>query len=732
MNSENKFSLKDTNVHKGIAILMILGIHCFVRTDKTLYNYHWELGGVQALNYIFYQAKIFVTIFIILSGYGLNEKYKRNYQLYGGDKRYNFAFLKSGLSKLMTNFWVIFVLYAGVGLALGWVSINGTWGGIEGFVIDFLGLRDIVYDFNPVKTLNPTWWYMSTIIACYLLFPVIKKIMKYNAYIPVAFGIVLQIIAPFSVYRQAQYGFVFYFAAFALGILFSEKQVLNRIKSHEYKRKWLTVIIAIAVTLAAFLFRCYNKFWGDLPLALSMMFTVQLIVCSSNRISSFFANIFAFVGKHSFNIFALHTFYLTIYGKDLLYKLKNPFLIIFALALLSILSSVVIEKLKELSGIAFLQKRACDMERLLSARDAVPFDRRQSIKINGIAICFVVFHQLFNNAGRIAYSGVITQFISEKTLLNLASYARIGMWLFIFVYVYGLAKSYMSMGDKISVRDCMSYYKRHWLSLMKPYWIVWGIAFCGTFLFFVQPAVRLDKNIIYIILNFLGWSDFFKTPMMNNTWWYICLAQIILLLIPLLCGMIKRWGAVIVPLVIVLFQFINMAGIKSTYGGSYTQYIFIVLIAVMIARSDWLEKISSARFTFLEYVLLIIAICAGLYWNKEFASADKWNICGLLASLSAVGIIILSHRIGANMHGKFSKALCFLGKHSCYMLLVHTFLFEKSYFPPLVYWSQNVILSWITCIVLSLALSVLIYFIKNQVIRLNAAIKFSKGKNNEH
>lgn len=45
MNSENKFSLKDTNVHKGLAILMILGIHCFIRTDKSLYNYHWELGG---------------------------------------------------------------------------------------------------------------------------------------------------------------------------------------------------------------------------------------------------------------------------------------------------------------------------------------------------------------------------------------------------------------------------------------------------------------------------------------------------------------------------------------------------------------------------------------------------------------------------------------------------------------------------------------------------------------
>lgn len=732
MNSENKFSLKDTNVHKGLAILMILGIHCFIRTDKSLYNYHWELGGVPALNYIFNHFKIFVTIFIILSGYGLNEKYKKYYLLYGENKRYNFVFLKSGLSKLMTNFWVVFLLYAGVGLALGWISISGTWGGISGFIIDFLGLRDIVYDFYPVKTLNPTWWYMSTIIVCYLLFPVIKKVMKHNAYIPAAFGILLQVIAPFAAYRQAKYGFVFYFAAFALGMLFSEKQVFNRIKSYKYKRKWLVVIIAAAVTFAAFLFRCYNRFWGDLPLALSMMFTVQLLICSPNRISAFFANILAFIGKHSFNIFALHTFYLTIYGKDFLYKLKNPFLILLVLALLSIISSVVIEKLKELSGIAFFQKKTCDIGRLLSAKNPVAFDRQQSIKINGAAICFVVFHQLFNSAGRISYSGVITRFISEKTLINLAAYARVGMWIFIFVYVYGLAKSYMSIGDKVSVRDCMTFYKRHWLSLMKPYWLIWGIAFCGTFLFSVPPAVRLDKNILYIILNFLGWSDFFKTPMMNNTWWYICLAQIIILLIPPLCEAIKRWGAVTLPLIILLFQFINMAGIKSPYGGSYTQYIFIVLIAIMIARSDWLEKISRVRFTLLEYALLIIAICAGLYWHKEFASIDKWNIGGLLASLSAVGIIILVYRIGTNMQGKFSKALCFLGKHSCYMLLIHTFLFEKSYFPPLVYWSRNVILSWITCIVLSLVLSVLIYLIKNQVIRLNVGMKFSKGKNNEH
>lgn len=731
MNPENKFSLKDTNVHKGLAILMVVALHCFVRTDKTLYNYHWELGGVQALNYIFNHFKIGVTIFLILSGYGLNEKYKKNYELYGSNKRYDYVFVKSGLSKLMTNFWVIFFLYVGAGLALGFITFSGTWEGFGGFITDFLGLRDIVWDFWPSKILNPTWWYMSTIIVFYLLFPVIKKIMRHNVYIPTAIGILLQVIAPFTAYRQAKYGFVFYFAAFALGMLFSEKQVLNRIKSHEYKRKWLVVLIALALTFATFLFRCYNRFWGDLPFALSMMFTVQLTVCSANRISSFFSNIFAFIGKHSFNIFALHTFYLTIYGKDFLYKLRNPFLVFFALVLLSILSSVVIEKLKKLSGITFLQKRSCDMERLLSARKTVPFDKRQSIKMNGIAICFVVFHQLFNNAGRISYSGVVTRFISEKTLLNLASYARIGMWIFIFVYVYGLAKSYMSMGDSVSVRDCMSYYKRHWLSLMKPYWLIWGIAFCGTFLFSVQPAVRLDKNILYIILNFMGWSDFFKTPMMNNTWWYICLAQIILLLIPLLCEAIKRWGAVTVPLVIVLFQFINMAGIKSAYGGSYTQYIFIVLIAIMIARSDWLEKISRARFTLLEYALLIIAVCAGLYWNKEFASADKWNICGLLASASAAGIIVLVYRISANMQGKFSKALCFLGKHSCYMLLIHTFLFEKSYFPPLVYWSQNVILSWITCIVLSLALSVLIYFIKNQVIRLNAGIRFSKGKNNE-
>ena len=72
MNTERSFSVKDTNVYKGIAILLVLGISLFCCADRLLYNYTWEIGGRQALNYIFDHLKIAVTIFIILSVYVLN------------------------------------------------------------------------------------------------------------------------------------------------------------------------------------------------------------------------------------------------------------------------------------------------------------------------------------------------------------------------------------------------------------------------------------------------------------------------------------------------------------------------------------------------------------------------------------------------------------------------------------------------------------------------------------
>lgn len=694
--------------------MMILGIHLFVRTDTSLYIYRWEISDLPALNYIFYQLKIGVTIFCLLSGYGLNESYKKNFLKYENNYRYKFAFLRSHLSKLWINYWVIFILFAGVGLSFGRVTIDDTWNGKKGFIIDFFGLQDIVNDFWMTKTLNPTWWYMSTIIILYLLFLVIKKVMEYNIYFPVILGIVIQILAPFAAYKQAQYGFIFYFSSFVLGIFCSEKQVFKHIKNYQFGNKWIIIIITVLVTGMTFLFRCYNKFWGDLPFALSFMFLFHLLIINTkNKVSEKLSDILAYIGKHSFNIFALHTFYIEIYGNNLIYGLKNPLLIYIVLLILTLFTSILLEKAKEVLGIVDFQRKTSDLEILLSEKPAVPFDKRQSMQIKGIAICLLLFHHLFYSEYRLTYGGVVTRFLSLNNLMSIGTYSRICVWIFAFISSYGLTKSYLSLGEDIEFHNRLSFYKRHYISLMKPYWFIWSLIFIFSFIFAVKPSTVLGKNIIYIILNFFGLSDFFGTPSMNNTWWYMCLAQLILLFIPLICEMVKRWGAVFCIIVFVLIQFIDSNGISSNFGGIYINYLYIVIFGVLFARYEIMEKISRLHVTLPEFFILLITIGAGMYLNRYLSEIDVWNISKILLSFSALGICIMIYKFTPNVwSGFFHKILCFLGKHSGNMFLIHTFLIDQTYIPRFVYWSHNVIISWITCIVLSLGVSIIIEFLK--------------------
>lgn len=199
---------------------------------------------------------------------------------------------------------------------------------------------------------------------------------------------------------------------------------------------------------------------------------------------------------------------------------------------------------------------------------------------------------------------------------------------------------------------------------------------------------------------------------MNNVWWYMCLAQVILLIIPLICEMAKRWGKISFPLLFILVQFINMAGVSSVFGGEYINYFFMVIFGVLFARYNIMEKISATRFTVLEFFLLIIVICTGMYLNRNLGEIDLWKISKLMLSISTLGICIFTYKINVKGGGVFGKLLIFLGKYSGNMFLVHTFLFDKQYKPELVYWSHNVVLSWLSCIVLSLVISIMIEFIK--------------------
>lgn len=499
-----------------------------------------------------------------------------------------------------------------------------------------------------------------------------------------------------------------------IGIVFSEKQIFCCIKNYQFQKRWMVCLCTILAVAASFLLRCYNRFWGDLPLALSMMFLIFLLDAYSkkNKIFAQMADMAAYIGRHSFLIFALHTFYITIYGKDVIYRLRNPLLIYIVLLTVSLLTAVVVDKLKHISGFTVLLQEDIDIGILLTPSNSVPFDKRQSMKIKGAAICMLLFHHLFYSEYRLSYGGIVTHILSRDMLMSLASYARICVWLFAFVSAYGLAKSYLALGETVTIQNRLAFYKHHYISLMKPYWFVWISIFTATFLFSTQPAAYLKNNAGYIILDFLGWSDFFGLPSMNHTWWYMCLAQMILLFIPPFCEMIKKWGGVSLGFVFILMCFFNKEGIVSQFGGAYINYLFIVLLGVFTAESNWMEKISTIHATAAEIILMLVLICAGMYGNRVLSDIGIWHISKVLLSFSAFGICIFIYKYITA--GPLEKVLAYLGKYSGNMFFIHTMLFDQAYRPKIVYWSHNVMISWMVCLALSLALSVAIEWLKRK------------------
>lgn len=65
-----------------------------------------------------------------------------------------------------------------------------------------------------------------------------------------------------------------------------------------------------------------------------------------------------FIGKHSFNMFLMHTFLFAFYCRNLIYWSHNPFIIFLTLVSMSLAASILIEKIKQLIRFTELSQKA--------------------------------------------------------------------------------------------------------------------------------------------------------------------------------------------------------------------------------------------------------------------------------------------------------------------------------------------------------------------------------------
>ena len=368
-----KFSKDDTLAIKGIAILMMIHFHGF-STENSFKNFDIsffpfsESAAVLVSN----SFKVCVGMFALLSGYGLAISLKKYLNSDGTliNKGYS-KYLYPRLFKLMSGYWFIFIL-AQIACAIITQSqakiyfSDGIVRGIYKLILDFLGVS---YLFGT-EPLNDNWWYMSLAIFIIVIVPFIVYLIKrFNSLLPIIlFMFVPRIILlgqDFSVGENNNP--MRWLLAVVLGVIFAEYDVFARAKSlmigkNKIISKLLKFVISTSILLLLFYIRIYfnpksvrdytYEFNDNLVPAFLIYYLYDFIIDIP-----LLRQILMFLGKHSMNMFLIHTFIRLTFLKSFVYSFRHFMLVTLVVVIISLVLSIIIELLKKLCGYnTFIEK----------------------------------------------------------------------------------------------------------------------------------------------------------------------------------------------------------------------------------------------------------------------------------------------------------------------------------------------------------------------------------------
>ncbi len=331
------FSKKDTLVIKGIAIIMLVLYHCFSTQDR-LMGYSVNMAPIE-----FYESmNICVGIFSFLSAYGLTKVAIKKY----GDRLYTGRGASDFNLRRIISLLSAFIIPYAVCTASTLIFVGYNPYGLDAdfyfnMIADMLGIAGLLGS----KMMVSTWWYMSFALIIILLIPFTVALYK-------KFGaacIVPYIVIPLLLNGSGAYAWTGldnmtrWLLTVPLGVIFAQGDTLERMKSFSLiKNKVVSKIVRFLILglilTGLFVFRknpwCQRYFYYFISSILPVVFVYFLyeFICPVPILNT----ILAFLGKHSSNIFFVHTFVRAVWWPDMVYSTGEwywVFLIVFGISL---------------------------------------------------------------------------------------------------------------------------------------------------------------------------------------------------------------------------------------------------------------------------------------------------------------------------------------------------------------------------------------------------------------
>lgn len=343
------------------------------------------------------------------------------------------------------------------------------------------------------------------------------------------------------------------------------------------------------------------------------------------------------------------------------------------------------------------------MKQAVTASQTGIFDKTATNLCKGVAICIMVYYHTFGATDGSWFRPIL------PVLYNiLGPFGNVCVPFFVILTGYGFALQALSNN-----RSIPSQIARRTIQLYRGYWPVFLVGLIaapflacefGTWAFAFGDGPWYSV-LEHFCLNALGLSHYaFGDGIytLNQTWWYISLALVLILFLPLLSYLWRRMGWLAMVPVTILALF--MPGLR------YLAYFPGAMLGVCLAGSNGFAKLHNCVKGIPGVILRFLALFVILVIWYRLRQHDLYPV--LANTLAAWGICQFSFDILGAIPG-VSHCLSFLGKHSANIFYLHSFLCT--------YWTvcqwfvfgfRYDLLIWLVILLLSLAMSIVLELMK--------------------
>lgn len=347
------------------------------------------------------------------------------------------------------------------------------------------------------------------------------------------------------------------------------------------------------------------------------------------------------------------------------------------------------------------------------------FTKEHTNIAKGFAIILLLMYHLFGEAGTIKEMGVIFAPIPEELFYMISRFGNVCVSVFVFLTAYGISIGIFGRKE-ITIKEVYGQAMKRFLKLMLNFLILYLSVILVMFPYFDLVGYYGNgwQGFVCAVTDALGLWMFHGGITLNESWWYMEIAYILIFLVPALAFLIKKVGYVMLPLLYFIPFVIDM-------NFDVERYLLVAGVGICAAYGNWLGKGIEWKIPlWVKWLISIAGLAACVVFRQNNLIQEEYLF---LADAAISLFLVWGCAVSIGSIPGFRKVVAFIGRHSMNIYLVHTF-FYLSVWRKEIYYFKYAIVTLLLLLGVTLLYSVLLESVKKAVVWLFGKIRNKKAK----